>query len=184
MAFTVLYDTCALYPTTQRNLLIRLARTGLVRARWSAGILEELDRNLAKRGIAGDKRERLFRLMKAAVRDCVVAGYEPLVEGLKLPDPDDRHVLAAAIKANAQAIVTNNLTDFPRECLDPFGIEARSPDDFVMDLIDINDRIVHACIQQIVDERRNPPESFGDVLGQLERSGLIETVAELRLGQP
>jgi predicted nucleic acid-binding protein len=183
VAFIVLYDTCALFPTTQRNLLIRLARTGLVRARWSTGILEELDRNLAKRGVADDKRERLFRLMNAAVSDCMVDGYEPLIDGLKLPDRDDRHVLAAAIKTGAHAIVTNNLSDFPRECLDPFGIEARSPDDFVLDLIDINDRVVHACIQQIVDERRNPPESFGDVLGQLERSGLLQSAAELRLGR-
>jgi hypothetical protein len=53
----------------------------------------------------------------------------------------------------------------------------------VLDLIDINDRVVHACIQQIVDERRNPPESFGDVLGQLERSGLLQCAAELRLGR-
>jgi predicted nucleic acid-binding protein len=183
VAFTVLYDTCALFPTTQRNLLIRLARSGLVRARWSAGILEELDRGLAKRGVIEEKRARLFRLMNAAVSDCMVREYEPLIDGLKLPDPDDRHVLAAAIKADAQVIVTNNLVDFPPECLGPLGIEARTPDDFVLDLIDINDRVVHACIQQIVDERRNPPESFGDVLGQLERSGLIEAVAELRLGQ-
>ncbi|HTJ70016.1 MAG TPA: PIN domain-containing protein [Actinospica sp.] len=183
MAFTVLYDTCALYPTTQRNLLIRLARSGLVRARWSAGILEELDRNLAKRGVDEAKRVRLFRLMNAAVSDCLVEEYEPLIDGLKLPDPGDCHVLAAAIKADAQVIVTNNLRDFPEECLKPSGIEARSPDDFVLDLIDINDRLVHACVQQIVDERRNPPESFGDALGQLERSGLIEAAAVLRLGQ-
>jgi PIN domain len=117
MAFTVLYDTCALYPNTQRNLLIRLARTGLVRARWSAGILAELDRALAERPVARDKRRRLFELMNAAVPDCPVEGYEPLIDGLKLPDLDDRHVLAAAIKVGAQLIVTNNLADFPEDAL-------------------------------------------------------------------
>jgi PIN domain len=183
MAFTVLYDTCALYPNTQRNLLIRLARTGLVRARWSAGILVELDRALAERPVAQDKRRRLFELMNAAVPDCLVEGYEPLIDGLKLPDPDDRHVLAAAIKVGAQLIVTNNLADFPEDALASWNLYARSPDDFILDLLGLNGRVVYACVQQIVDERRNPPESFSDILGQLERSGLIESVAELRLGQ-
>lgn len=184
MAFAVLYDTCALYPNTQRNLLIRLGRTGMVRARWSAAILDELDRALAERAIARDKRQRLFELMNAAVPDCLVEGFEPIIGDLKLPDPGDRHVLAAAIKVGAQVIVTNNLADFPDEALAPWSIEAKSPDDFVLDLIDFDARIVYACVQQIVDERRNPPQSFEDVLGQLERSGLVESVADLRLGQP
>jgi hypothetical protein len=106
MAFAVVYDTCALYPNTQRNLLIRVARAGLVRARG----------------------------------------------------------------------------DFPADLLGVWGVEGKSPDDFVLDLLGINGRVVHACVQQIVDERRNPPETFEDVLGQLERSGLIESVAELRSG--
>lgn len=184
MAFTVLYDTCALYPNTQRNLLIRLARSGMVRARWSATILEELDRALGERAIPSDKRQRLFELMNAAVPDCLVREFEPLMGDLKLPDPDDRHVLAAAIKVGAQVIVTDNLADFPDDALAPWSIEAKAPDDFVLDLIDFDARVVYACVQQIVDERRNPPQSFEEVLGQLERSGLVESVAELRLGRP
>lgn len=183
MAFTVLYDTCALYPNTQRNLLIRLARTGLVRARWSVAILEELDRALEERAVTPEKRRRLFELMNAAVPDCLVEGFEALIGDLKLPDADDRHVLAAAIKVGAQVIVTNNLSDFPNDSLAPWSVEAKSPDDFVLDLIDFDARVVYACVQQIVDERRNPPESFDEVLGQLERAGLVESVAELRMGR-
>lgn len=86
-----------------------------------------------------------------------------------------------ACKAGAQVIVTSNLADFPAEYLVDWGIEAKSPDDFILDLIGINDRIVHACVQQIVDERVNPPETFAEVLAQLERAGLIESAAVLRL---
>jgi len=121
MAFTVLYDTCALYPNTRRNLLIRSARTSMVRARWSRAILDELDRALEERAIAANKRQRLFEMMNAAVRDCLVEGFEPIIGDLKLPDPGDRHVLAAAVKVGAQVIVTNNLVDFPDEALAPWS---------------------------------------------------------------
>jgi predicted nucleic acid-binding protein len=183
VAFIVVYDACALYGSTVRNLLIRLARARLVQAKWTEQILDELDRALAEtRGIPEEKRRRLRTLMNAAIADCLVDGYQPLVEGLKLPDVDDRHVLAAAIKAGAQVIVTSNVADFPTDYLAHWGIEAKSPDDFILDLISINDRVVYACVQQIVDERVNPPETFDEVLAQLERSGLIETAAALRLG--
>lgn len=182
MAFVVVYDACALYGNTSRNLLIRVAQARLVQAKWTDQILDELDRALAERlRIPEDKRQRLRRLMNAAVANCLIDGHEPLIEGLKLPDPDDRHVLAAAIKAGAQVIVTANVSDFPAEYLAQWDVEARTPDDFVLDMIGINDRAVYACVQQIVDERTNPPETFDDVLAQLERCGLIETAAFLRL---
>ncbi|WP_254206942.1 hypothetical protein [Nocardia alni] len=107
-------------------------------------------------------------------------GYQPLIDGLKLPDTNDRHVPAAAIKVNAQVIVTSNLDDFPAELLAPWNIEAKSPDDFLLDQIALDDRIVWACVQQIADSRNSPPESAEDVLDALERAGLVETVAALR----
>lgn len=145
MAFVVVYDACALYGNTVRNLLIRLAQARLVQAKWTNRILDELDQALAdKLRIPEEKRQRLRRLMNAAIADCLVDGYEPLIDGLKLPDPDDRHVLAAAIKAGAQVIVTANVADFPADYLDQWGVEVKSPDDFVLDLIGINDRAVYA----------------------------------------
>ncbi|GAA3461429.1 PIN domain-containing protein [Saccharothrix longispora] len=182
MAFVVVYDACALYGNTVRNLLLRMAGARLVQAKWSEQILTELDRALERKGIAADKRHRLRHLINRSVPDCLVTGHEALVDGLVLPDPDDRHVLAAAISCGAQVIVTDNLKDFPAECLVRWDIEAKSPDDFVLDLIGINDRVVYSCVQQIVDERTSPPETIDDVLGQLERSGLIESAAALRLG--
>lgn len=100
--------------------------------------------------------------------------------GLELPDPEDRHVLAAAIRARAQVIVTNNLKDFPNECLAPWDIEPKSADEFVSDQVDLNGKVVWGCVQQIADTWRNPPGTTEDVLHSLERNGLLRSVAELR----
>jgi hypothetical protein len=88
-------------------------------------------------------------------------------------------VLAAAIKAGAQVIVTAD-KDFTADDLAPWDIEAKHPDDFVLDQIDINDRVVWGCVQQIADSRKRRPETVGDVLSQLERSGLVRSAAALR----
>lgn len=182
MPFVVIYDANALFGNTQRDLLIRLAQSGLVQAKWTHTILDEVQRNLAANlpDIAPAKLERLRALMIDAVPDCIVEEYEPIIEGLKLPDPDDRHVLAAAIKANAQMIVTSNLRDFPAETLATWGVEAKSPDDFILDQIDFDDRVVWACVQQIADSRTQPPQTVYDVLDALERAGLVEAVTALR----
>jgi predicted nucleic acid-binding protein len=182
MAFVVVYDASVLYGNTLRDLLIRIAQTGMVQAKWTEKILDEALGNLAKDrpDIPYEKLLRLRELMNNSVPDCLVDGYEAMIDGLKLPDPDDRHVLAAAIKAHAQVIVTSNLRDFPGDLLAVWHMEARSPDDFVLDQIELDDRIVWACLQQIVDSRVNPPETIEDVLTALERAGLVESVAALR----
>ncbi|MET9249203.1 PIN domain-containing protein [Nonomuraea sp. NPDC003709] len=184
MTFVVVYDANVLYGNTLRDLLIRLAMTGRVQARWTNGILDEMQRNLAanRPDIPAEKLDKLRRLMNSAVRDCLVEGYEPLIEGLKLPDADDRHVLAAAIKVGAKVIVTSNLKDFPADYLAPWDIEVKSPDDFVLDQIDLDGRVVWACVQQIADSRTSPPETVDDVLDALEAAGLVEAVAALRAG--
>ncbi|MCP2319060.1 PIN domain-containing protein [Nocardia amikacinitolerans] len=185
MSFVVVYDANVLYGNTLRDMLIRLARSGVVQAKWTNAILDETLRNLADKrpDIPASKLRRLRELIVGAVPDCLVEAYEPLIEGLKLPDPDDRHVLAAAIKVGAQVIVTANLRDFPPEQLAAWNIEARSPDEFVLDQIALDDRIVWACVQQIADSRRNPPESVDEILDALESAGLVESVAALRSGR-
>jgi hypothetical protein len=130
--------------------------------------------------ISDEKVNRLRELMNAAVRDCLVTGYEPLISVLELPDPDDRHVLAAAIKVNAQVIVTRNLRHFPISKLAPWGVKAKSPDDFVRDQIGIDHQAVWACIQQIVDSRTRRPVTADDVLSELARSGLVGSAAVLQ----
>lgn len=123
-----------------RNLLLNLAETGLFSAKWTADIHEEWISSLLER-IPELKRERLERLrnlMDSAIQDCLVTGYESLIDGLSLPDPDDRHVLAAAITAGADVIVTMNLKDFPRSVLSPFSLVAQHPDDFIVDQINLS----------------------------------------------
>jgi len=176
------YDANVLYPSTLRDLLIRIAQAGLVQAKWTEQILDEVFRNLVgnRPDLDQQKLARTRTLMNSAVRDCLVVGYEPLVAALELPDPDDRHVLAAAIKARAQVIVTNNVKDFPSSALDAWDMEAKAADDFVLDQIDLGREAVYSSVQQIADARENPPATFADVLAQLERDGLVESVAALR----
>jgi predicted nucleic acid-binding protein len=113
--FTALYDSCVLYPAPLRDLLMWLALSDLFRARWSNDIHEEWIRNLLedRPDLTRERLERTRDKMNSNIRDCLVTGYEPLIDGLTLPDPNDRHVLAAAIRASADVIVTFNLKDFP-----------------------------------------------------------------------
>ncbi len=182
MPFIVIYDANVLYPNSLRDLLIRVAQAGLVQAKWTDRILDETFRHLKENRPDLDpaKLDRTRDLMNKAVRDALVTGYEPLIEVLDLPDVDDRHVLAAPIKANAQVIVTENAKDFPPEKLASWNIEAQAADDFVLDLIDLNQQAVYAQVQRMADAWRNPPGTIEDVLSSLEHIGLIGSVAALR----
>ena len=182
MAFTVIYDSCVLYPAPLRDLLLRLANTNLVRARWSEEILEECIRNILKNrpDLKPDALERTRELMRKAAPDCMVADFENLIDGLKLPDPNDRHVLAAAIRGGAQLIVTVNLKDFPEETLAANDIVAMHPDDFVLDLIDLEPGTVSQTVTQQANALKNPPMIVDEVLETLHRQGLPQSVARLR----
>jgi predicted nucleic acid-binding protein len=129
--FTAFYDANVLYPAELRNLLMHLAITGLFRARWSAGVHEEWMTALLRNrpDLSREKLERTRILMDKHAPDALVTGYEDLIEGLELPDPNDRHVMAAAIKGRADVIVTANVRDFPADTLTPFEIEAQHPDE-------------------------------------------------------
>jgi predicted nucleic acid-binding protein len=182
MTFTVVYDANVLYPNTLRDLLIRIAQSGAVLAKWTNAILDEMAAALRRNrpDIPAQKIGRLRELMNRAVRDCLVSGYEPLMEGLKLPDPDDRHVLAAAIKVGAQVIVTRNLKDFPAETLDRYDIEAQHPDEFLHHMMDLAPVAFVDAVRLQQANMANPPVSMNDLLALFERIGLAETVAELR----
>lgn len=119
--FTAIFDACVLYPAPLRDLLMSLALTGLFRAKWTAAIHEEWIGNLLRNrdDLTRPQLERTRDLMDRAVPDALVAGYEELIDPLTLPDPDDRHVLAAAIRGRADVIVTSNLKDFPETALKP-----------------------------------------------------------------
>lgn len=182
MGFIVVYDACALYPASLRDLLVRLASKRIVQARWSHEVLNEFVEALLERqpDLKRDRLRRTCDLMNRAVPEALVSGYEQIVESLTLPDPDDRHVLAAAIVANAQAIVTQNLNDFPEERLRPYGIEAVHPDQFVLDTIDLFPVAVCETLAEQADDLKNPPITRDQLLDRLERIGLVRSVARLR----
>lgn len=164
-----------------RDLLIRIHQAGLVQARWTDEILNEVTSALRRHlpDVEEQKLDRLRTLMVKAVRDCNVTNYEPLIAALELPDPGDRHVLAAAIRARAQIIVTDNTRDFPADYLATWDVEAKSAGDFVLDQICLNRQAVYGEDVRIADSHSTPRESVTDVLDRLERCGLVESVAAL-----
>ena len=127
-----LLDACVLYPPSLRDLLMRVAVAGVYEPRWTEEIHDEWTRNvlLNSPGVTPAQLERTRRLMNQAVPNGLVSDYEVLVPGLSLPDPNDRHVLAAAIKSSAAVIVTFNLSDFPATILQALGIRTCPPRPF------------------------------------------------------
>lgn len=176
------YDANVLYPAPLRDLLIRLAQAGLVRARWTAAIHDEWTRNVLANNphVTAEQLERTRELMNAAIRDCLVTGYEDLIDSLTLPDPDDRHVLAAAIRGGADTIVTFNLADFPAAELVRFAIVAQHPDGFLNCLLDLTPEAVCAAVKAQREGLRNPPKTVEELLTSLEAQGLPQAVGRLR----
>src|SRR5581483_560818 len=126
------------------------------------------------------KLDRAQALMGPAIRDGLVTGYQPLIASLHMLDRDDRHVLAAAINCVAPVVVTWNSKDFPRQVLAEWNIEAKTPDDFMVDQLHLDSGAVHAALQQMADIRRMPRMTVADVIDDLEHSGLAETAIMLR----
>lgn len=179
---TAVYDANVLYPAPLRDLFIRLAHAGLVRARWTEAIHDEWVRNVLKDNpaLSPERLARTRTLMNEAVRDCLVTGYEDLIESLSLPDPDDRHVLAAAIRADAEVIVTFNLKDFPAGVLASYNIEAQHPDDFLAALLEAAPGPVRTAVKRQREGLRNPPKTAEELLATLESQGLVQAVTRLR----
>jgi hypothetical protein len=154
----------------------------LVRARWTEAIHDEWVRNVLadNPALSPDRLARTRTLMNEAVRDCLVTGYEDLISSVSLPDPDDRHVLAAAIRADAQVIVTFNLKDFPVTVLASYNIEAQHPDEFLASLFDAAPGPVCGAVKRQREGLRNPPKTAEELLATLESQGLVQTIAQLR----
>lgn len=179
---TAVYDSNILYPAPLRDLFIRLAQAGVVRARWTNEIHDEWVRNLLKDNpaLSAKRLARTRALMNEAVRDCLVTGYQDLIETMILPDPDDRHVLAAAICANAEVIVTFNLKDFPASALAVHCLEVQHPDDFLCGLFDATPGPVCGAVKRQREGLKNPPKTAQELLLTLESQGLVQAVARLR----
>ena len=178
----VVYDACVLYPAPLRDLLVQLATARIFRAKWTELIHDEWTRNLLikRSDLNADRLARLRVLMNENVPDSLVVDFEDLIPTLELPDPDDRHVLAAAIMSEAQIIVTFNLKDFPASILARYGIAARHPDVFVAETIERYPQQVLQAVETILDRLNNPPQTFNNHLETLVNQGLPISAAMLR----
>jgi predicted nucleic acid-binding protein len=179
---TAVLDANVLYSYPLTGVLLELAEARLYRPIWSADIHEEWTRNLrAKRPyLEAAKIKRRREAMDTALPDACVTGYRRLIDGLVLPDPDDRHVLAAAIRAKAQVIVTFNEKDFPPEALAEFDVTAQHPDTFLRHLIDLDPNRVRDRLTDMVERLERPSMTVDAYIDMLERQSLPDTAAALR----
>jgi predicted nucleic acid-binding protein len=181
-SFTAVYDACVLYPAQLRDFLMRLALTGLFRARWTDDIHTEWMTSLLdnRPDLTREQLERTRNLMDANVLDCKIEDYRSLIPSLSLPDPNDRNVLAAAIKSRADVIVTFNFRDFPDRAIRHHGIEAQTPDTFTRHVLDLSPPLVCNAAREQREALKSPQMDTAAFLDSLEATGLPLTVAELR----
>lgn len=169
--FAVVLDTCVLWPSLQRDFLLSLAIEGLYRPLWSSAILSELQehegRKLVMHGIdqvdAERRAQHLIDQMSGAFDDACVEGWEPLDGSYGLPDPDDEHLVAAAVVGGAGAIVTVNLRDLPQDRM-PSQIQVKTPADFALETVEIDPERGRRAVEAIVARRRRPPAPSVDDL--------------------
>ena len=180
IAVVALLDANVLYPALLRDLLLQLAFAGLFQAHWSADIDAEWKRSLlAKRPELAFQIEATQAMMHRAIPDAAVTGYERHIPEISLPDAGDRHVLAAAIEAGADLIVTFNLKDFPAAALETYGVEALHPDEFLYALAAATPALFLACVRECLGRLTRPPVAAGSYLDMIRRLGLTSTVALL-----
>lgn len=162
----VIVDANVLFPFTLRDTILRAAAAGFYQLRWSVEILDEMERNLVSTGtMAADKAAKLRATMEECFPEAMVTGYSSLVARLR-NNEKDRHVVAAAVKAGAQVIVTLNTKHFTPL---PHGLEARSPDEFLCNLFDLDpERFIELLREQAADLKK-PPMTFDELLERLGR---------------
>ena len=179
--YTALLDANVLYPLLLRDTLLSLAVANLYHARWTTTIHDEWTRNLAKNQPNNAARlPAIVALMNKSVPDCLVTHYEKLAESLDLPDPDDRHVLAAAIVGHADAIVTFNTKDFPDAVLQPYGIEVQHPDEFVVNQLQLQKIPALSAIKKMRARWTKPARSAQEMIDSFELRGMPLTADLLR----
>lgn len=183
--FTAVIDANVFFGARLTSLVLFLAQTKMFRARWTEQIHEEWMRNVhEKQSVPLDKLERRRDLINKSILDCQVTGYENLVGSFGLPDAGDEHVVAAAVKTRADVIVTFNLHDFPSKILSPLGIEARHPDEFLMDLFGISAEMFIEALKEDFGHYKAPPLTFARYVEDFRKIGLLETakrIEELRV---
>lgn len=160
-------DACSLVPIRLATTLLWLAEAGLFQPRWSGEILDEVQRNLPKVGVPPDRAAHRVNLMREAFgAEAMVEGFDDLLDLLHC-DPKDRHVLATAIRGEAETIVTFNIKDFPDTALRPHGVTATHPDEFLTHILTQHAALVVSTLRRETAAFRNPPEDIRQFLAAL-----------------
>ena len=179
--FTVVTDACVLVPPLVRNLLLSLAEAHLYRVRWSARILDEFERGFIRdmlrhrQGDLSAAARKARDTMESAFPEALVEGHEHLEAALNgIPDPDDRHVVAAALHAGAAQIITNNQRDFPAEAMEQLQIDVRTADDFIADTLDLpmDSSAALSAVRRMRKGLNRPELTPAELLTRMERNGL------------
>jgi predicted nucleic acid-binding protein len=172
----VFIDANVFFGARLRSLVLYLAHPKMFRARWSDRVHEEWMRNVStKRNIPMSRLEPTRNMMDRAVLDCLVTGYEDLENTLSLPDPDDRHILAAAVKTRADIILTFNAGDFPKNVVRALGIEICHPDAFLQNLFEISQDLFIQSVREDFRHYTSPALAFADYVEDLRKAGVPQT---------
>jgi predicted nucleic acid-binding protein len=179
--FTVILDANVLYPFLVRDVLLSLADAGFYRPRWTREIMDEWQRGLiAAKPEQEQKVRATARTMSDAFPEALVDGYQEITDALTLPDPEDRHVLAAAIKAGAHAIITENGRDFPSAVLAQYGIEKHTADDFILNTIELYPDDAVSALRAMRELYGAPTMSATELILSMAKRGLVQTAAFLQ----
>lgn len=173
--FTAVLDTNVVYPVIIRDILLWFAYYDLYTPKWSEDIFDEWKRVMLGKGVSIKDANKIISKANNAFPDALVQNYKGLIDHLELLDKGDRHVVAAAIKTNANIIVTNNIKDFPNHYLQSFSLNAKTADDFLTDIIDLNHEQALAAFKEMVLNKKNPKQDEFEVLNQLRNAGLKDT---------
>jgi predicted nucleic acid-binding protein len=171
LTFIAVLDACVLIPAALRDILLRSAQAPLYRAQWTMDILNEVERNLVRNGMASQAGAVHLRAqIEKTFPDALIPSesYQLLISAMT-NDAKDRHVLAAAVASHAQVIVTSNLKDFPNDALEPYGIEAQSPNEFLRHLQDLDQDLMLAIVREQASDLSRPPATVAQVIGNLAR---------------
>lgn len=173
--FRVVLDACVLVPIVKADLLLSLADARMFVPLWSDRILDEAERAIVKVSdgrITPERAKKRTANMKCAFEDAEITNWEPLERCIQeLPDCDDRHVVAAAVKGGAALIVTDNVKDYPADVLSEWDLEVKSSDEFLLDVLGLHRGRGINCLIEMSERRKNPPTTVSELLDLLERAG-------------
>lgn len=181
--YTAFLDANVLYSAAIRDICMEVALAKMYRSKWSADVHREWIESLLsnRHDLKRINLERTRDLMDLSIPTAMVTGYEQLIEGIPIEnDPDDRHVVAAAIIGQCDVIVTNNLSHFPIDKLKDYDLEVQRPDDFLAHHLDLEPGTFCSAVRTSRVGKKNPPYSVEEYLSNLTQQGLVVTVAELR----